>query len=576
MKNGTFIRICKIIASSKTRITLTFLSACVSGISFLFIPIVTGQAIDCMTDWENVNFTGVTQKVGIILVLVVVGVVFQWIFSILTTKIANNTSRTLRNQAFEKLAALPLNFYDRTPHGDIISRFTNDAQSVSEGITQAVSQLFSGIVTILGSIIFIFILSPLIGFIILAITPLYYLIAGFIAKRSANMFRLQQEKIGEINGFAEEHISALQTVQSFALEGQLKGEFEEINGELYHYGQKSQFYSSLTNPSTRLIVNTAYICVGAVGTILALNNPAFSIGMVSSLLTYANQYSKPINELTGIMTQLQTAFASSKRLFELIDEIPQEMGEVKYSLGECQGIVDFKNVKFSYVPEKPLIRCLNLHVPQDSMAAIVGPTGSGKTTLVNLLMRFYEVSGGEILIDGKDISHVSRPDLRSSFSMVLQDTWLFEGTIAENIGFADSAATREQIIAAAKSAHAHNFISRLENGYDTQISEQSDNLSQGQKQLISIARAMLTNPPMLILDEATSSVDTLTEIRIQKSFKKLMQGKTSFVIAHRLSTIRQADVILFMLDGDIVEQGSHDELIAKGGYYAKLYNSQFS
>lgn len=573
MSKTIILRLCKELAKNKFLLFGSLFTALAAGLAELFIPFVSGDAIDCIISAGNVNFPLLLEKIAILIILLIISVGFSRIFAVQTCKLANKTVNNLREKCFEKLLRLPLNYYDTNSHGDILSRFINDTDAVSEGILQAITQLFSGIITIVGAVVFMFMLNPWIALMILAITPLYYLIASFIAKHSSGMFRKQQKILGDVNGFAEEYISGLSIVTSFGYEEQMEQEFDKLNNELYDCGQKAQFYSSLVNPSTRLIVNTAYVLTGMAGVLFLLKGASVSVGTVSALLTYANRYSKPINELTGILTQLQTTLAAAERIFSLLDEEEESKEPETNMLEDCEGTVDFEHVKFSYVPQRPLITDLNLHVKPDSTVAIVGPTGSGKTTLVNLLMRFYELKDGKISIDSVDISKVSRSEVRSNFAMVLQETWLFEGTIRENIAFSRPDATDEEIIQAARAAHIHNFIEGLPDGYDTFLTQDGGNLSQGQRQLITIARAMLIDPPMLILDEATSSVDTRTELRIQRAFKKMMVGKTSFIIAHRLSTIRDADIILYMFDGDIVEQGTHEELLAKNGYYAKLYRS---
>lgn len=535
-----------------------------------------GKAIDKIIGVDHVDFPGLIQIIILLIIIYVLSSLFQWLMSVVSNVAANNTIHDIRKEAFDKLNTLPLKYFDGNAHGDIISRLTNDIDTIADGLFQGITQVMSAIVIIVGCFIFMLTISPIITLVVVLITPFCFFIASFIAKHSKRMFAKQSKTVGELNGYVEEIIGNQKIVKAFGYEKNSLEHFKEINARLYEAGQKAQWYSSMTNPTTRLVNNIAYVSVTIIGGFMAIAG-RLSIGNIASFLTYSNQFAKPINEITSMTSQIQAAFASAERVFALLDEemeipilIPEE------NLTNCEGTVSFRNVSFSYRPEVPLIQNLNLDVAKGNMIAIVGPTGSGKTTLVNLLMRFYEVNSGEIRIDGKDIYHINRDNLRKSIGMVLQESWLFTGTIAENIAYGKPEATRDEIIEAAKAAKAHGFIKRLPEGYDTLIDEDGGNLSQGQRQLLTIARIMIIDPPMLILDEATSSIDTRTEIIIQKAFTKMMEGRTSFVIAHRLSTIKEADTILVLQHGNIVEQGNHEELLLKKGFYHTLYHSQFS
>lgn len=494
---------------------------------------------------------------------------------VITAVLSNKTVEKLRKDAFDHILKMPLRFFDQKPHGDIMGRLTNDMENISEGIYQSVTQFFTGIISIVGSLIFMFVLNPWITLIVIVMTPVTFLIASFITRRSSKMFKEQSKVNGELNGYIEEIIGNQKVVKAFNYEERAQKKFEEINGRLYTCGRWAQFYSSLVNPSTRLVNNITYVLLGMTGGIAALAG-RLSIGYISSFLTYSTYFSQPINNVTSVTTQIQSAIASAERVFAVMDEKVEKRADItEIELKKTNGNVRFDDVSFSYVKEKPLIQDFNLNVKEGQRIAIVGPTGSGKTTLVNLLMRFYETDKGNIYIDDKSISKISKDSLRQSFGMVLQDTWLFAGTIRENIAYGKPEATDEEVKKAAVSANAHSFIKRLPKGYETELTEGGGNLSQGQRQLLTIARVMLVIPPMLILDEATSSVDTRTELNIQKAFLKMMEGRTSFIIAHRLSTIKEADVILVMNNGRIVEQGSHEDLLKKNGFYQKLYLSQY-
>ena len=487
--------------------------------------------------------------------------------------------RDLRIQTYEKINTLPLKYIDGHAHGDLISRIVNDVDQVSDGLLQGITQLFTGVVTIVGTLLFMLTISPVITVVVVLVTPLSLFVAAFIARLTHRQFVEQQATQGELSGFVEEMIGGQKTVKTFHYEGRAEERFKEINGRLYDCGVKAQFYSSLSNPSTRFVNNMVYTAVAAFGAICAITGwPApLTIGQISSFLTYANQYTKPFNEVTGVLTQIQTAFASAERLFAVLDEESERPDAPDAAVLEhCKGDVAVEHLYFSYDPARKLIEDMNIAAKSGSRIAIVGPTGCGKTTIINLLMRFYDADRGSISVDGHNIQSVTRNSLRKQYGMVLQESWLFSGTVRENIAYGREDASLEEVVAAAKKAHAHSFILRLPQGYDTVISEDGGNLSQGQRQLLCIARVMLVDPPMLILDEATSSIDTRTEWKIQTAFEEMMRGRTSFIVAHRLSTIKGADLILVMNQGRIVEQGTHESLLAKGGFYANLYNSQFA
>lgn len=548
--------------------------ALLSGGLSLLGPYYIGQAVDIIghASWSKIAYYLIF--LGIIYLL---SAFFMYLMNICTNALAYKTTALMRKDCFFQLTRLPISYIDSHSRGDIYSRLTNDADTACEGMLQSISQLFSGIIVILGSFGFMLALSPVITLVVLLITPISFLIAYFITKHSRRRFREQAARTGELSGFAEEMLAGMPVVTAFGYNNEAIARFEKTNQELYKCGQKAQFYSSLTNPTTRLVNNAAYVLVGVLGVFMALDG-RMSVGLILSFLTYATQFAKPINEITGVISQLQSALAALERIFGLLglEPEPDEAEKITVEPESIRGDIQFIHASFSYVPEKPLITDFSFHAKPGSMNAIVGPTGAGKTTLVNLLMRFYELNGGQILLDGTDIKDIKRESLRSCFAMVLQETWLFNGTIRENIAYGMPQASDEEIVQAAKAAYAHDFISRMPDGYNSIITEDGENLSQGEKQLLTIARAMLLKPPMLILDEATSSVDTRTEQKIQMAFKAAMEGRTSFVIAHRLSTIQDADVIIVMNKGDIVEYGSHDQLIKKKGFYYELYNSQFA
>ena len=538
----------------------------------LVAPYISGRAIDFIKGENNVDFPMVAKFIGILFAVYVLNALFTWGMTVFTNALSNHSIEKMRKDAFGKISKLPLKFFDGHSHGDIISRLTNDIDAVSEGLLQGITQLFSGIVTVVGSLVLMFLLDWRITLCVIVITIICIFVSKAIATNSGKMFRLQAQTIGELNGYVSETVGNLKVVKAFGYEDKSSEVFGEINARLYDCGQKAQFYSSLVNPTTRYINNLAYISVGVLGGLAALAGH-LSVGIISSFLIYATQFARPINDMTSILTQLQSAQAAAARIFALGEIEPETPDEDRPELEVKNGEVMFKDVDFSYNKDKELIKDLNIAAKPGQRVAIVGPTGAGKTTIVNLLMNFYGVDKGTIFVDGQAIDSVQRDSLRKNFGMVLQDTWLFAGTVKENIAYGKEGATDEEIINAAKAASAHGFIKRLPNGYDTMITEDGGNLSSGQKQLLTIARAMLSDPKILILDEATSNVDTMTEQRIQKAFLKMMEGRTSFIIAHRLSTIREADLILVMDKGRIIEQGTHNELLAKNGFYTKLYNS---
>lgn len=576
MKKSVVRRVLKYIKPYKGLLALAILSAIISVSLTLYIPVLTGNAIDNIIDKGNVNFENVLQIIIYIAVGVAGVAIFQWTMTYFTNVISYKTVRDLRRDVFCKFNDVPLSYIDTHSHGDLISRVINDVDAVGDGLSQMFLQLFSGIVTILGTMIFMFIIDWRIALAVIILTPLSLFVAAFIGKMTHNRFARQQQLQGDISSYVEEYVGNQRIVKAFSYEDRAFENFEKYNQELYTVGFKAQFAGALANPSTRFVNAMVYAAVGIFGAITAISG-TLSVGQLSCFLTYANQYTKPFNEVTGVLTQLQTAIAAAGRVFDVLDaeDEPEDKPE-SVKIENCKGNVKIENVDFSYVNDKPLITDFSLDVKSGSHIAIVGPTGCGKTTFINLLMRFYDIDSGKISIDGVDIKDMERDELRKLYGMVLQDSWLFCGTIMENLKYGNPNATDEQVIEAAKAAYAHSFIRKMPDGYDTMISEGGGNLSQGQKQLLCIARAMLSNPTMLILDEATSSIDTLTEIRVQKAFAKIMQGRTSFVVAHRLSTIKESDVILVMRDGNIIEQGTHEELLAKGGFYKKLYESQFA
>ena len=580
-QKGTLRKVLKYVQRHGFFMVLSILFAAITVALTLYTPILIGDAIDLIVGKGQVDFAGIAAiliKTGIIIGITAL---IQWLMNTINNRITYHVVRDIRNEAFRKIEILPLSYIDAHPYGDIVNRVIADADQFADGLLMGFTQLFTGIVTILGTLFFLFSISWQIAIVVVIVTPLSLFIARFIANRTYRMFRVQSETRGQQTAFIDEMIGNQKVVQAFSHEGEALEEFDRINDRLADCSLKATFYSSLTNPCTRFVNSVVYAGVALAGALICIAtagavNP-FTIGQLSACLSYANQYTKPFNEISGVVTELQNALACASRLFELIEEEPQipEPADA-VELADVKGSVELNDVSFSYVPDRKLIEGLNLSVKPGQRIAIVGPTGCGKTTIINLLMRFYDVNSGSITVEGTDIRNATRNSLRSSYGMVHQETWLRSGTIRDNIVMGKPDATDEEIIAAAKASHAHSFIKRLPQGYDTVITEDGGSLSQGQKQLLCITRVMLCLPPMLILDEATSSIDTRTEIKIQDSFAKMMNGRTSFIVAHRLSTIREADVILVMKDGHIIEQGNHEELLAKNGFYANLYNSQFA
>ena len=585
MKNGnknvnqkeTLMKVFKYIKPYSLLMVLTIIMAAVSVALTLYLPILTGNAVDMLIgQFSAKSWAGLINILIKMVIVILLTSLTQWIMNICNNKIVYNIIQDIRKKAFRRLQELPLKYLDAHSHGDIVSRVVADVDQFADGLLIGFTQLFTGIVTILGTLGFMLSVNVGITAVVVIITPVSLFVASFIARKTYSMFKLQSETRGEQTALINEMIGNQKVVQAFNREDETLEKFDEINGRLEKCSLRAIFFSSLTNPCTRFVNSLVYMGVGLTGAFAVLRG-GFSVGQLTCFLSYANQYTKPFNEISGVITELQNALACAARIFELIEEKPQVPDPSDaIVLQNTEGMVDLENVSFSYVPDKKLIEDLNLHVKQGQRIAIVGPTGCGKTTIINLLMRFYDVDGGRILVDGHDVQNITRKSLRGSYGMVLQDTWLKRGTIRDNIVVGKPDATQEEVIAAAKASHAHSFIKRLPNGYDTVIGEDGGSLSGGQKQLLCITRVMLSLPPMLILDEATSSIDTRTEIKIQAAFASMMEGRTSFIVAHRLSTIQNADVILVMKDGHIIEQGSHKQLLAAGGFYADLYNSQFA
>ena len=571
------MRIWKHIRKYWCYIVCSLIFAALSVASQLYVPILTGNAIDHMIGVGKVDFVGVAAIVRVIVAATAVTAISQWIFGICNNKITYNVSRDLRNAAIGKIQRLPVSYLDAHPTGDLVSRVIADVEQFADGLLMGFTQFFTGVLTILGTLGFMLYVNVPITLVVVCVTPLSFIVAGFIAKKTYRNFHMQTEVRGEQTAFINEMIEGQKVVQAFCHEKENVDQFDEMNERLQKASLKAIFFSSITNPATRFVNNVVYAGVALVGALFAVSG-GISVGQLSCFLSYANQYTKPFNEISGVVTELQNAMACASRIFELLDEeerTPDKADARVLTEEQVDGTVEISDVSFSYVPDRKLIEHFNLSVKPGERVAIVGPTGCGKTTMINLLMRFYDVDAGKICVSGTDIRDISRISLRRSYGMVLQDTWLKSGTIYENIAYGRPDATKEQVIEAAKAAHAHSFIKRLPDGYDTVISEDGGNISQGQKQLLCIARVMLCLPPMLILDEATSSIDTRTEIKIQQAFASMMKGRTSFIVAHRLSTIREADIILVMDSGKVIEQGTHEELLAEKGFYAKLYNSQY-
>lgn len=574
-KKGVFSKIMRYIGRYKYLLALSVFFAAVSAVLTLLVPVLIGDAIDLIVSEGNVDFAGIGSILLKIGVVISVTAILQWLMNIFNNRITFNVVRDIRNEAFRRTQILPLSYIDTHPHGETVSRIIADVDQFADGLLMGLTQLFTGVITILGTLVFMLLIDLRITLVVVLLTPLSMLVAKFITTRTYSMFQKQSEIRGEQTGFIEEMVGNQKVVKAFSHEDENLEKFCKINDQLEKCTLKATFFSSLTNPGTRFVNSLVYAGVALVGALLAANG-AITVGALTCFLSYANQYAKPFNEISGVITEFNNALVCANRVFELIEQQPEIPDDVNATeLNDVCGKVDLDSVYFSYTHGQKLIENLNLSVKPGMRVAIVGPTGCGKTTLINLLMRFYDVTGGEISVDGKPILTLTRKSLRKNYGMVLQETWLCEGTVRDNIAFGKPDATDEEIVAAAKAAHAHSFIKRLENGYNTILGEDGGNLSQGQKQLLCIARVMLCLPPMLILDEATSSIDTRTEQRIQKAFSTMMEGRTSFIVAHRLSTIMEADIILVMKDGNIIEKGSHDELIEKNGFYAKMYESQF-
>lgn len=568
-------RILKYIREYWIWVLFSLLLAIVTVVLTLYVPVMTGQAVDVVVGAGNVDFSALMHILKKIACIVFITAAAQWLMNHINNMITYRVAKDIRTKAFERMQILPLRYLDSHPSGDVISRMIADVDQFSEGLLLGFTQFFTGVMTIGGTLLFMLSIHPLITMVVVVLTPLSFLVAGFIAKKTFTMFKQQSEARGDLTSLTDEMLGNMKVVQAFGYQEEAQKRFSDINRRLADCSLRATFFSSLTNPATRFVNSMVYAAVGITGAYAAIQG-RMTVGQLTSFLSYANQYTKPFNEISGVVTELQNALASAARVFELIDEetiVPDKPNAGK--LTDVKGAVELEHVCFSYVPEQKLIEDFSLQVKPGQRVAIVGPTGCGKTTMINLLMRFYETASGSIRIDKTDIRDVQRKSLRSSYGMVLQETWLKSGTIRENIMYGKPDASEEEMIEAAKAAHAHSFIMKMPNGYDTVIREDGGNLSQGQKQLLCIARVMLCMPPMLILDEATSSIDTMTEVRVQKAFAKMMEGRTSFIVAHRLSTIQEADVILVMRDGKVVEKGKHKELLEKQGFYAQIYNSQF-
>lgn len=574
--NDTIKKVLKYIKKYRISVILSLFFAAVTVVLTLYLPILTGDAVDYMIGKGHVDFEKLAGLIGRMVVIICATGISQWIMNICNNKITYKVVKDIREDAFSKIEILPLKYLDAHAPGDIVSRIIADADQFADGLLMGFTQAFTGVLSIIGTLLFMLSINVWITLVVVIVTPLSFFVAGFISKRTYKMFQLQSAARGEQTSLIDEMVGSQKVVQAYSHEDAALEKFSEINGRLKKYSLDATFYSSITNPATRFVNNLVYAGVGITGALFVLNG-YLTVGGLSCFLGYANQYTKPFNEISGVITELQNALACAARVFKLIEEEPQvpDVPDAK-APDTVKGEVVFDNVYFSYVPDRKLITGFNLHVKPGQRVAIVGPTGCGKTTVINLIMRFYDVGSGSIKVDGTDIRQMTRQSLRGNIGMVLQETWIKDGTVFDNIVIGKPDATKEEAIEAAKASHAHSFIKRLPDGYDTIVKEDGSNLSQGQKQLLCIARVMLCSPPMLILDEATSSIDTRTELKIQNAFAKLMEGRTSFIVAHRLSTIQNADIILVMKDGNIIEQGNHENLLKKGGFYANLYNSQFA
>ena len=571
----TIKRLLQYIKPFKKNLIAAVISAFIGILFSLLVPVFIGYGVDAMVGVDNVDFKKLVQICIALAAIILISALFQWIMTYHSNKLSYYTVEQMRNDVMEKLTRVPLSFIDSTPHGDLINTVVTDIDIVGTGLLQGFTQVFSGIVTILGTLVFMFTINPIIALVVVVLTPLSFFVASFIAKHSHDKYREQAKLRGKMTGYASEMIECETLVKAYSMEESVEENFDKMNRDLQKVGVIAHFYSALSNPCTRFVNAMVYAGVAIAGAYLCVTGK-LTVGALTSFLAYCSQYTKPFNEISGVVAEFQNAVASANRVFQLLDTENESDDSALEPLAVQDGTVGFSHVDFAYSKKKPLIRDFNLDVKSGQTIAIVGPTGCGKTTMINLLMRFYDVNAGKITVDGKDIRSVTRDSLRGAFGMVLQDTWLFRGTVRENIAYGVPDATDEEIREAAKKAHAHSFIKRLPNGYNTVLTENGDNISEGQKQLLCIARVMLKRPPMLILDEATSNIDTRTEVRIQKAFAALMEGRTSFIVAHRLSTIRNADVILVMRDGQIIEKGKHEELLAQNGFYAQLYNSQFA
>ncbi len=576
MKFKTLLKILSVLGKRKILLIFSLILALINVALLLYVPILIGDAIDCIISKGNVDFIKINRIILQIIFSVILNAIAQWLMNICNNKLTFNLVHDMRSKAFVKLQSLPLSYIDTHPYGDTVSRIISDVDTLADGLLMGFSQLFTGIITVLGTVVLMFSINWKIAIIVVVLTPVSLIVAKFIASRTFSMFKLQSETRGKQTSFIDETVANQKVIGAFCHQEQTIRQFDEINEELRKHSLRAIFFSSMVNPSTRIINAIIYALVCLIGALTVISNPTFTVGALSILLSYASQYAKPFNEISGVVTELSSAVASAERVFELIEQ-PSEISDKDLpEMPTAKGNVALNNIKFSYVPEKPLIDGITLNFKNGQQIAIVGPTGCGKTTLINLLMRFYDVTAGEITVDGQDIRCVTRHSLRKNYGMVLQETWLKSGTVKENITMGNPNATDEEVVAAAKSTHAHSFIKRLPNGYDTVLGEDGGSLSEGQKQLLCITRIMLCLPPMLILDEATSSIDVKTEMHIQNAFHQLMMDRTSFIVAHRLSTIKHSDVILVMKDGNIIEHGSHNELLKLKGFYYELYNSQFA